>query len=236
MKRIEPGKKEPQRVRGLLKIDIVHGIANEKRRVVDHEEVLRRRWTLRHAHQLDRHATAVADRVPLRGARAVGEPDPGGKGAGLREDADTQGCRKIVEHPEFGAHAAMGLGMRVSVCGAAFRGRAHLVLDPAHDRRDRVGFSRRYAFADGCTGRVSGACSAVLAWGCHDTSSNLRGRPMRDVCRGQQVVQDSKLFGSAEGLQCEVDRSEIIWFSKREQLERSASWSQFLYKPIVAYR
>ena len=226
MKRIESGKKEPQRARGLLKIDIIRRVANEECRVVDHDEVLRRRRTLRHAHQLDRHAAAVADRVPLRRARAVGEPDPGGIGAGLREDADTQGCRKIVEHPEFGPHAAMGLGMGVSPCTAIFRGRAHLVLDPAHDRRDRVGFSRRHAFADGCTGRVSGERSAVLAWGCHDTSSNCRGAPFRDVYRAQRIVQ--KMF---EGFSVRSTGARSSGFQIAINLNDPCRGS-----PIVAYR
>jgi hypothetical protein len=139
MKRIESGKEEAQRVRGALKIDIIRGISHKKCRVVDHDEVLCRRRALRHPHQLDRHATTVADRVLLRGSRAVREPNPGGKGAGLREDADTQRRRKIIQqHSHVPLHARLGVRDRLSPRRAPdprSPGRWHRLLPAARFRR-----------------------------------------------------------------------------------------------------
>ena len=188
MEWIEAGKEEAQRVRGRLQIDIIDGVTNEEGRVVDHDEVLRRRRTLRHARQLDRHAATIAARVLLRSARAVRKSYPCGKGARLREHADTQYRRQIIQHPEFGVHAAMRLGVRVSARGSVRRRGADLTLDDAYDRRDRIGFSRRYGFA----GAASDASTAsAVSWPrvateCHSNCRHARSRHGR--CGRRELV------------------------------------------------
>ncbi len=150
--RVQPGQEEAQRLGMRLECDVIGGIAHEERRIVDHDEVLRRRAARRHPHDLDRHAAPVADLVALRHARAVGEADPAAIVAGVGEQPLAQRRRKPLADLQHRRDAAVRLGMRVAFGGAC----ARRVLQPRDDqvgnRGNRRRFFARHAFERRCAG------------------------------------------------------------------------------------
>jgi hypothetical protein len=144
--RVEAREEEGERVGGGLEVDVVGGVTHEERRGVQQDEVLRPANASGDPHHLDGHAAAVAGRVGLRRLRAVGEADPGRIARGAREQARCEVPRQAVQHPEFGLHAAVRLGMGVAVRRSPCGGHADPALNARDDRLDRGGLGGRARF------------------------------------------------------------------------------------------